>query len=94
MSDPDHQAPDFSGLDGGDAYQTAEDAVREVAGWYSAQIIAERRQPVPDDERVQELRDRREAALADAARLTTVGPDEASRLAALYAARLKELTEP
>ncbi|MGW2051990.1 hypothetical protein ACWCPF_43780 [Streptomyces sp. NPDC001858] len=85
--------PDFSGLGGGEDQQ-ADDIVREVMGWYNAQIIAERRAPVPDDERIEALQAGREAALADQAQLATAAPEEAVRIAAVYAARLKELKEP
>ncbi|MFI6014096.1 hypothetical protein ACIBAG_35740 [Streptomyces sp. NPDC051243] len=47
--------PDFSGLGGGEE-RAAEDAVQEVVNWYNTQIITERRAPVPDDERIEELR--------------------------------------
>ncbi|MFE7935492.1 hypothetical protein ACFU6S_43560 [Streptomyces sp. NPDC057456] len=84
--------PDFSGLEGGDE-QAAEDAVQEVVNWYNAQIVAERRAPVPDEERTEELKAGRQAALADQAQLVTADPEEAERIAAVYAARLKELKE-
>ncbi|MFI1606985.1 hypothetical protein ACH4YN_33375 [Streptomyces griseofuscus] len=84
--------PDFSGLDGGEDQQ-AEDIVREVVGWYTAQLVSERRAPVPDDERIEALKAGRQAALADQAQLATADPEEASRIAAVYAARLKELNE-
>ncbi|WP_141209017.1 hypothetical protein [Streptomyces griseorubiginosus] len=84
--------PDFSGLSGGDEQQT-HDVVREVVGWYNAQIIAERRAPVPDGERIEALKAGREAALADQAQLATADPEEADRIAAVYAARLRELKE-
>lgn len=84
--------PDFSGLDGGEDQQ-ADDIVREVVGWYNAQIIAERRTPAPDDERIEALKAGREAALADQAQLATADPKEAAEIAAAYAARLRELKE-
>ncbi|MDX3310582.1 hypothetical protein ACWGH3_02760 [Streptomyces sp. NPDC054884] len=84
--------PDFSGLAGGEEQQ-ADDIVREVVGWYNAQIIAERRAPVPDDERIEALKAGREAALADQAQLATADPEEAAQIAAVYAARLRELKE-
>ncbi|WP_069772224.1 hypothetical protein [Streptomyces sp. LUP30] len=84
--------PDFSGLDGGEDQQ-ADDIVREVVGWYNAQIIAERRAPVPDDDRIEALKAGREAALADQAQLATADPEEEARIAAVYAARLRELKE-
>jgi hypothetical protein len=84
--------PDFSGLEGGEE-QAAEDAVQEVVNWYNTQIIAERRAPVPDEERIEELKAGRQAALADKAQLATADPEEAGRIAAVYAARLRELNE-
>ncbi|MFJ3363532.1 hypothetical protein [Streptomyces anthocyanicus] len=82
--------PDFSGLDGGEE-QAAQDAVQEVVNWYNAQIIRERRAPVPDEERLEELTAGRQAALADQAQLATADSQEAERIAAVYAARLKDL---
>ncbi|MFH7340579.1 hypothetical protein [Streptomyces sp. KHY 26] len=85
-------SPDFSGLEGGEE-QAAEDAVQEVVNWYIAQIITERRAAMPDEERVERLKAGREAALADRAQLATADPEEEARIAAVYAARLKELKE-
>lgn len=82
--------PDFSGLGGGEDQQ-ADDIVREVVGWYNAAIVAERRAPVPDGERIEALKAGREAALADQAQLATADPEEAARIAAVYAARLSKL---
>ncbi|MDQ0847751.1 hypothetical protein [Streptomyces sp. V1I6] len=90
MSDPD--VPDFSGLEGGDEQQAA-DLVRDVALWYATQLAAERRAPVPDEDRIEELKQARQAALADQAQLATADPQEAAGIAAVYAARLKELNE-
>lgn len=84
--------PDFSGLGGGEDQQ-ADDIVREVVGWYNAAIVAERRAPVPDEERIEQLKAGREAALADQARLPDADPEEEARIAAVYAARLRELNE-
>lgn len=81
---------DFSGLDGGDE-QHAADLVRDVVTWYSTHIAAELRKPVPDGERIEELKAGRQAALADQAQLATAAPEEAERIATVYAARLKEL---
>jgi hypothetical protein len=86
------EEPDFSGL-GECEDQQAHDIVREVVGWYNAQIVAERRVPVPDDELIEKLKDGREAALADQAQLATADPEEEIWIAAVYAARLKALKE-
>ncbi|MFD0396430.1 hypothetical protein ACFQ3Z_46265 [Streptomyces nogalater] len=51
----DTPTPDFSGLEGGDEQQ-AEDAVQEVVNWYNAQITKERRAPLPDEDRIEELK--------------------------------------
>lgn len=83
---------DFSQLEGGDELQAA-DIVRDVVTWYNTQLAAERRAPVPDEERIDELKQARQAALADQAQLATADPEEAARIAAVYAARLKELNE-
>ncbi|MEV0449870.1 hypothetical protein [Streptomyces sp. NPDC050600] len=85
-------SPDFSGLDGGDE-QDAADIVRDVVTWYSTRLAAERRTPVPDEERIEELAAARQAALADQAQLATADPAETSRIATVYAARLKDLKE-
>ncbi|MFE5885498.1 hypothetical protein [Streptomyces hydrogenans] len=90
MRDP--ETPDFSGLEGGEE-QSVEEAIREVVSWYSVQLLAEHRAPVPDDERVAGLRAGRDAALADQARLATADAEEVARIAFFYAARLKELRE-
>lgn len=85
-------SPDFSGLDGGDE-QAAEEAIQEVVNWYNVQLLEERRAPVPDEQRIEELKSGRQAVLADQAQMATADPEEAERIAALYAARLKELKE-
>ncbi|WP_257981132.1 hypothetical protein [Streptomyces sp. CB02959] len=93
MSDPD--IPDFSALAGeGGQEQLALDAIRAVVGWYTTQIVAEHRAAVPDQERMEELKAARQAALADQAQLATADEEEAARVAAAYAARLKKLTKP
>jgi hypothetical protein len=82
--------PDFSGLDEGEAQQ-AIDVVQAVLHWYTEQIAAERRAPLPDEERIAQLTAGRSAAYQDLERLEDAGPEEEDRLAALYAARLREL---
>ncbi|TXS46993.1 hypothetical protein [Streptomyces sp. t39] len=88
----DNPSPDFSGLEGGEE-QAAEEAIQEVINWYNTQLLEERRSPVPDEGRAEELKAGREAALADRAQLATADPEEAGRVAATYAAGLKELKE-
>ncbi|MFG2833240.1 hypothetical protein ACGFWI_38410 [Streptomyces sp. NPDC048434] len=83
MSDP--NVPDFSALEG-DEDQQAFDAVRAVVSWYAAQIAAEHRAPVSDEARMEELKAARQAALDDQAQLATADPEEAARVAAVYAA--------
>ncbi|MFJ2136901.1 hypothetical protein ACIOMQ_39995 [Streptomyces sp. NPDC087845] len=53
MTDPD--TPDFSGLEGGEEAQAA-GIVRDVVLWCGTQIAAEHRAPVPDEERLEELK--------------------------------------
>ncbi|MFF5859849.1 hypothetical protein ACFY8B_30230 [Streptomyces sp. NPDC012751] len=86
-------SPDFSDLEGGDEQQAA-DIVRSVVAWYNTQLVAERRAPLPDDERIAELKEGRQAALDDQQRLESADPAETGRILSLYAARLKELKEP
>lgn len=88
----DTPSSDFSGLEGGED-QAAEEAIQEVVNWYNIQLLQERRAPVPDEERIEELKAGREAALADRAQLATADPEETDRIAAVYATRLKELKE-
>lgn len=92
MSDPNEepQDVDFSYLQGGEDQQAA-GIVRDVVLWYNTQLASENRSPVPDEERIEKLKAGREAALADQAQLVTADPPEAARIAAVYAARLKEL---
>jgi len=82
--------PDFSGLEQGEAQQ-AVDIVQEVVAWYTEAISAERRAPLPDDERIARLTADRAAAYQDLARLEEADWQEEQRLAELYAARLRQL---
>nr|BFD88515.1 hypothetical protein StreXyl84_79160 [Streptomyces sp. Xyl84] len=85
-------SPDFSGLEGGDEQQAA-DIVRSVVAWYNTQLTAEHRSPLPDEERIEELKAARQAALEDQQRLENAGPAETGKILSRYAARLKELKE-
>jgi hypothetical protein len=44
--------------------QQAADIVRDVVLWYTTQLATERRAPVPDEDRIEELKQARQAALA------------------------------
>ncbi|MEU2245087.1 hypothetical protein ABZ572_37530 [Streptomyces sp. NPDC018338] len=48
---------------------------------------------MPDEERIEERRASRAAALADQQQLATADTEEEARIAEVYAARLKELKE-
>ncbi|MEV8418973.1 hypothetical protein [Streptomyces niveus] len=82
-------SPDFSGLDGGNEHQ-AMDAVQKVLAWYNKRIAAAYRAPVPEESQIAELKAAREIATGDLARLESAGPEETARIAAAYAALLKE----
>ncbi|MDX3209923.1 hypothetical protein [Streptomyces scabiei] len=82
--------PDFSGLGESEGQQVA-DIVQEVVHWYTEQIAAERRAPLPDEERIAQLTAGRTTAYQDLARLEEADAQEEDRLAALYAARLRQL---
>ncbi|MCY0963430.1 hypothetical protein [Streptomyces sp. H27-H5] len=88
----DRNAARFEPLDG-DKDQLARDAVREVIAFYNARILDERRAPAPDNERIEQLKAARQAAIGDQMRLDTAGLGDAARIADDYAARLKWLTD-
>ncbi|MCQ8194639.1 hypothetical protein [Streptomyces rugosispiralis] len=88
----DTPSPDSPHLEGGEEQQ-ALDTVQEVVNWYNTQIVTERRNPVPDEERIEKLKTDRQTVLEDRKRLETADPKETAQIAARYAARLKELTD-
>jgi hypothetical protein len=76
--------------DGGDAgYEMAHEIVGNVIAWYSRQLLLARRSG--DEQRLEELKARRQECVEDQNRLREAGPEEIARIAAVYAARLKEL---
>ncbi|MEU5436453.1 hypothetical protein AB0G73_24165 [Streptomyces sp. NPDC020719] len=74
--------------------EMAEERIRAVLAWYSQEIIAERRAPHPDEERIRQLMDARAACAADQQALLHADSREAARIADAYAARYAELTRP
>ncbi|WP_432197046.1 hypothetical protein [Streptomyces sp. bgisy027] len=81
---------DFSGLEGGEL-SSAVDHIRAVVTWYSTQIVAERRAPLPDEEKIARWTEERKSAHADLQRLETADAGETARLAGIYATRRREL---
>ncbi|MGW7328140.1 hypothetical protein ACWGIU_05875 [Streptomyces sp. NPDC054840] len=73
------------------AYQSASDTLTQVIAWYTRQVLAERRLPVPDAEQLDRLIAEQGECVRDRARLQDAAPAEVARLSALYAARLNEL---
>ncbi|OIJ95386.1 hypothetical protein [Streptomyces colonosanans] len=71
--------------------QAPADVVEEVMAWYSRAILAERRAPHSDPERLEHLLARRQECVRDRARLEEADAEETARITASYAARLKEL---
>ncbi|MFF9432003.1 hypothetical protein [Streptomyces sp. NPDC014746] len=67
------------------------DVVEEVMAWYSRAILAERRAPHSDPERLEQLLAQRQECARDRARLEEADAEETARITAAYAARLKEL---
>ncbi|MGP4009875.1 hypothetical protein [Streptomyces sp. 4N124] len=59
--------------------------------WYLEQIAVERRAPLPDEDRIAQLTADRTVAYQDLQRLEEATREEEDRLAALDAARLREL---
>ncbi|MEU7088002.1 hypothetical protein [Streptomyces achromogenes] len=99
-STPDpHSAPDRAGaqppddeLDGA-GYEVAVELVGQVIAWYSQRILAARRAGA-DPRALEELMAQRMECIRDRDRLEAADAQETARLAALYAARLKELQTP
>ncbi|MGP3990802.1 hypothetical protein [Streptomyces sp. 3N207] len=81
------QTPDLGGDEPG--YEVAHDIVRTVLAWYSQQLLLARRSG--DQQRLEELKARRQECVEDQHRLREAGPEEIARIAAVYTARLKEL---
>ncbi|MFB6814377.1 hypothetical protein ACFCV8_07505 [Streptomyces sp. NPDC056347] len=67
------------------------DIVEEVMAWYSRAILAERRTPHPDPERLNQLLAQRQECVRDRARLEEADAQETARITASYATRLKKL---
>ncbi|MFG2533075.1 hypothetical protein [Streptomyces sp. NPDC048516] len=76
------------------ARDQAVNVVRAVMAWYAGQVTKERRAPMPNPARVEELTAAWEAARADQNRLAEADPEEMARVAAHYAGRYRELREP
>lgn len=94
QSAPDHTpAPLPDGQDGAAGHEAAAELVEKVIAWYSQRILAERRAGAAP-EALRELAARRQACVEDRDRLEDADAKETARLAALYAARLKDLESP
>ncbi|MEV7617075.1 hypothetical protein [Streptomyces sp. NPDC089799] len=59
--------------------------------WYTRELLAERRAPHPNPERLEHLLARQQECVQDQARLREADAEETARITALYAARLKDL---
>ncbi|MFF4393271.1 hypothetical protein ACFY0G_42145 [Streptomyces sp. NPDC001552] len=84
---PDPTPPSFSSPD------SAGPVVGEVIAWYQERILAERRSPGPDPQRLQQLIALHAACVQDQLRLEDADLEEQERITVLYAARLKELED-
>jgi hypothetical protein len=78
----------------GDDYEAAQLAVGQVIDWYTQAIFAERRRATPDEARMERLKAERAACVADRNAILGADAQEVARIAAVYAARAKELEEP
>ncbi|MFH9959052.1 hypothetical protein ACH4OX_33215 [Streptomyces roseolus] len=93
MTDPLHpEDPQPLHQPGGDAEQ-AESLVTRVLAWYQARL-AEARTGGHDPEQVEAWRAGRDRAVDDLDHLEDADEDETVQIALIYAARLKELTQP
>ncbi|MCX5115448.1 hypothetical protein OOK13_44940 [Streptomyces sp. NBC_00378] len=82
--------PSPEGQDGATGPGTAGELVEKVIAWYSYRMLAERRAGA-GPEVLGELAARRRACVEDRDRLEDADAQETARLAALYAALLKDL---
>ncbi|MFD5412428.1 hypothetical protein [Streptomyces nojiriensis] len=73
--------------------QVAADVLEEVMAWYTRELLAARRAPHPDPERLEQLLARRQECVQDRERLEEADGAETARITALYAARLKALKD-
>ncbi|MGW8065895.1 hypothetical protein ACVV2G_27395 [Streptomyces ziwulingensis] len=71
--------------------QAPADVVEEVMAWYTRELLSERRASHPAPERLEHLLARQQECVRDRARLEEADVQEAARITASYAARLKEL---
>jgi hypothetical protein len=92
-SNPTEPAPDSSTEAAAVSYEVALEVVGRVVAWYAQQIHAERRAPDPDLERLTALATAKQDAQEDVEALEEADEAETARLAALYEARFRELTE-
>ncbi|PBC72371.1 hypothetical protein BX261_7307 [Streptomyces sp. 2321.6] len=78
-------------VSGGDdvGYEAAYETVGAVIAWYSRQLLHARRSG--DQQRLEELKAERQECVEDQHRLREAGPEEITRIAAVYTARLNEL---
>lgn len=95
MHDPANPADGSPGPDpGGAGYESAREKVRRVLAWYTQQIVRERRAGTPDEALMEELKAAQRACVADEKALEEASPEEVSRIAADYEARLNDLNRP
>ncbi|GAA0454544.1 hypothetical protein [Streptomyces olivaceiscleroticus] len=85
---------DDNGEQPGTEYEGAAEILRRVSVWYSQAIMAERRAPAPDSQRLEHLMAKRQECVEDSQALKTATPEQVEQLAQRYAAHWKELTEP
>ena len=71
--------------------EAVEQLVQEVSTWYAEQIITERRESVPDADRLNTLKEELAACAADQQALQDADDEEVAEIAARYAARVREL---
>ncbi|MCQ8835804.1 hypothetical protein [Streptomyces malaysiensis] len=91
-SSPDGPSQPGQPLDpGGDSpgYEVAHEIVGMVIAWYSRQLLLARRSG--DQQRLDELKTRRQECVEDQHRLRDAEPEEVGRIADVYTERLKEL---
>ncbi|MEU7222321.1 hypothetical protein [Streptomyces chrestomyceticus] len=71
------------------SYEAAREIVGAVLAWYSRRMLLARR--TGDQQRLEELTAERQQGVDDQHRLEEAGPEEITRIASAYAARLRKL---
>lgn len=100
MSDPQDPHPSSApppagpeGDSGDEGYEVAAEHVRRVIAWYTAQIGAELRSAVPNQQRLEDLTTARQACQEDLRALDDAEAEDLARIASDYQERFIQLRQ-